>query len=649
MMGYLRLVLTAWLVTMVTARNEDSCNGRVIKGCTLNLTASSLTVLPTYMNRNTCTIVACHNKLSVLNNTTFNATGDLKEIILRYNEIRKLETGTFKSLHKLQHIDLGYNHIEYVDERLFSNNNLYKLNLEHNYISTINPNMMMYAIDIWKIVIRGNKIIKLEAHTFSNTSAIVEIDISRNEIIDLDPKIFQQNRRISKLDMSSNRISRLHPNIFKSAHFMMCLNISHNRIVSLEAYLFSSNIHLQNLDLSNNAIKHVDTNIFKNNSRLEILNMSNNNLSSINDAIFSHNPTIISVDISHNNIRYIHPETFRTNKKLSILKMRENRLFYLDDQIFFHNNKLKVIHFSNNEITAIPSKIFTTNTEIQSINLSTNRITQISPGTFDTNKNIIDVDLSHNKIKVLDSNIFSETQIKTLNLRGNTLTMKGGVPLLRAPVLENLDLGSCGITTLSPETFHDMLHLKELKMDKNCLSLPIEPDTENNIFSKLHELSKLDLSSNKITVMNSTLFHGMNNLKLLNLSFNPVLCDDCKMEDKCIQFRAWCSSRSDHCGETCSAEVSASQGNSANNTFVSEDLSHSNLNTSSLNISSRRQDIKVHKKKEVDSDKIISRDQDSSLVLYLSLGVCLTSIAIVVGLAITFIRRKRRRRNGGYL
>jgi hypothetical protein len=57
------------------------------------------------------------------------------------------------------------------------------------------------------------------------------------------------------------------------------------------------------------------------------------------------------------------------------------------------------------------------------------------------------------------------------------------VPLLKAPLLEKLDLGLCGITALAPKTFQGMLHLKELLLDNSCLSLPTEPDPENNIFT----------------------------------------------------------------------------------------------------------------------------------------------------------------------
>jgi Leucine-rich repeat (LRR) protein len=649
MMGYFKLVFMTWLVTLVTAYDKDSCIRRVNNGCTLNLSASSLTVLPTNMNENTCTIVACHNKLTVLSNTTFSSTGNLEVIVLRYNEIHTLETGTFRSLRKLQDIDLGYNRIEYLDESVFWYTNLYKLNLEHNSISNIIPNMMAHATFMWQLIIGSNKITKLHPHTFSNTSYIVDIDISRNGVSELDSKIFQKNERIARLDLSGNMISGLHHDIFKSVQLLMRLNMSHNKIVSLEANLFSSNMHLQNLDLSNNAIEHVDTDIFKNNTKLEILNMSNNELSSLNSDIFSHNVAITSVDISCNNIHYIHPETFRVNKQLSSLNVRKNRLASLDERIFFHNNKLKIIDFSNNQIVTIPPNIFTTNTKIQSINLSTNRITQIFPGTFDANKIITDVDLSHNMIKVLDNNMFSETKISTLNLRGNRLTMKGDdIPLLRAPLLEKLDLGSCGITILPPKTFQHMLGLKELMLDNNYLQLPHEPDSENNIFSNLHQLSKLDLSSNEITVMNSHLLYDMNNLKLLNLSFNPAVCDDCERDGKDVWI--WCSERSVRCVSKCNlGDKSVSQRSCISTTSVSEVTSHSRANTTSLNILHRREDLKAHNKmEEAESGNPIAMEQDHSLTIYIILGVGLPLIVIGVVLAI-IIKRRRSRSNGEYL
>jgi Leucine-rich repeat (LRR) protein len=74
----------------------------------------------------------------------------------------------------------------------------------------------------------------------------------------------------------------------------------------------------------------------------------------------------------------------------------------------------------------------------------------------------------------LEDDVFADTQIKTLNLRGNKLTMRRNVPLLKAPLLQKLDLGLCEITALQPKTFQGMLQLKELVLHNNSLILLTE-------------------------------------------------------------------------------------------------------------------------------------------------------------------------------
>jgi hypothetical protein len=235
--------------------------------------------------------------------------------------------------------------------------------------------------------------------------------------------------------------------------------------------------------------------------------------------------------------------------------MNTNKLIYLHDQILCHNIKLQVIDFSNNLIPVIFQNTFVANTELRSINLRANLITQIFPGAFHTNHNITDIDLSHNKLQEIDHDVLSETQIKTLNVRANELTMTGNVPLLKAPLLEKLDLGLCGITALPPKAFQGMSQLKELILDNNGLSLLTEGDPENNTFTNLHQLSKLDLSSNNITEINSNFLDVIDNLDVLNVSFNPAVCGECRSEDKCNEFWSWCRSRSDRCVARCNVQA----------------------------------------------------------------------------------------------
>jgi hypothetical protein len=60
------------------------------------------------------------------------------------------------------------------------------------------------------------------------------------------------------------------------------------------------------------------------------------------------------------------------------------------------------------------------------------------------------------------------------------------VPLLKAPLLEKLDLGLCGITALPPKTFQGMLQLKELFLDNNGLSLLTKAEQKKTPYSEIY-------------------------------------------------------------------------------------------------------------------------------------------------------------------
>jgi Leucine-rich repeat (LRR) protein len=467
----------------------------------------------------------------------------------------------------------------------------------------------------------------------------MEIDLSRNMIRELDHRIFRHNGKVSKLDLSGNEITALHHDIFRFADLLLYLNVSHNKIQSLEVNLFSSNINVKSLDFSNNLIEHVDSNIFKKNTHLENLNMNNNKLSSLNKDIFSQNMRIESIDMSYNSIAYIHTETFRMNKMLALLNMRKNQLTSVKEELLSNNSKLKIVDFSDNKIVSIDQKAFIRNYEIERVNLSTNGITQLSPDTFDANTKLTEVDLSYNRITVLDCNMFAKTRIKTLNLRGNRLKIEANMSLFTASVLEKLDLGSCGIMSLSTNTFRDMLNLRELLLDSNILKFSGQADPIDNVFSGLNHLVKLDLSVNEISEMSADMLHDLDDLKLLNLSLNPVMCNKCASEDQDIQ--NWCSTRNVQCVAKCySATVKYTKCIAT--AAYSEGKSHGIENKTYENVHTpfprtRNVDLK--------DSAVTTTEEGVSFEMLVWTGVVIVFVvltaAVVVVLIIIFIRRRR--------
>jgi ferredoxin len=65
----------------------------------------------------------------------------------------------------------------------------------------------------------------------------------------------------------------------------------------------------------------------------------------------------------------------------------------------------------------------------------------------------------------------------------------------------------------------------------------------------------LDLSSNNITEINPNFLYIIDNLDVLNVSFNPAVCGEYISEDKCNEFWFWCRSRCDRCVAKCNVQA----------------------------------------------------------------------------------------------
>jgi hypothetical protein len=319
--------------------------------------------------------------------------------------------------------------------------------------------------------------------------------------------------------------------------------------------------------------------------------------------------------------------------------MRKNQLTYVKEELLSINNKLKIVDFSDNKIAFIDPNAFLKNHELERVNLSTNEIKQLFPDTFEANTKLIDVDLSYNRITELDRNIFSRTTIKTLSLRGNELKIETSVSLFTAPVLEKLDLSFCGITSLSPNTFRDMLNLRVLLLDNNLLKFPGQTDPNNNIFSGLHKLIKLDLSVNEISEIGADVLRDVRGLKLLNLSFNPIMCNKCTSEDHYVQ--NWCSTLNVQCALKC-YPTSVPSTNCISTSSDSERRSHNIGTENNLNghSTSHRPPIEVFRYSAVPE-----KEEGVSLEVLLLSAFGVVSIVLITAVAVVaiviFIRRRR--------
>jgi hypothetical protein len=176
----LQLVLLVWLITLVIALNEVPWNLHFSTSCTLYLIATSLTALPKYMNGSISMIVASHNIMSPLENTTFSTTKNLTPIILRHNEIHEWDARTFESVLNLHHLDTQ------------NNRQLCKLDMRCNTLSGLH----------WYL-------------RFSLSPNALEL-ISYIRISYLESNQFRKHLNLQNLDLSSKTIERVDADMLKN-------------------------------------------------------------------------------------------------------------------------------------------------------------------------------------------------------------------------------------------------------------------------------------------------------------------------------------------------------------------------------------------------------------------------------------------------
>ena len=211
---------------------------------------------------------------------------------------------------------------------------------------------------------------------------------------------------------------------------------------------------------------------------------------------------IRGLDLSRNKIEDLSSHEFRGF--LHKLVLRTNGLRTIGPTCFHDLQGIQSIDLSRNMLTSLPENLFRGLTSLLNIDLSKNRISVINQTLFYGLINIKRIYLNDNHLSYIEDGLF------------NTLDN-----------LEVLQLDSNKIKRIAVNPFSPSSSLRELHLQNNHLtSFP------SWIFH-LKKIEKLDLSSNRITLLDLTWVNRTDLDQFLNaseimLAGNPLTCD-CKM------------------------------------------------------------------------------------------------------------------------
>ncbi|XP_062978120.1 leucine-rich repeats and immunoglobulin-like domains protein 1 isoform X2 [Elgaria multicarinata webbii] len=175
------------------------------------------------------------------------------------------------------------------------------------------------------------------------------------------------------------------------------------------------------------------------------------------------------------------------------------------------------------------------------LNLSHNKLTEIDPSAFAKLPNLREVRLNNNELTAIPSLGAASAHITSLYLNRNKIHSIEASQLEPYVALETLDLSSNNITEIRSGCFPVGLHIKDLYLGSNRISI-LETKafdslsrslltlrlSKNRITQlplkafKLPKLTQLELNRNRIRLIEGLTFQGLDSLEVLKLQRNNI-------------------------------------------------------------------------------------------------------------------------------
>lgn len=233
------------------------------------------------------------------------------------------------------------------------------------------------------------------------------------------------------------------------------------------------------------------------------------------------------LNASRNQITDIPANLFNQSEKIINLDLSFNQITHFDTETFPDENKLEILNLSGNNISKLSVHTFRKLINLKHLRLSKNRIAEIPSFLFNKTGNLIEIDLSYNQIQTINNFVFSnDLNLKRIKLSHNQLSSLHHEFFILSN-LTYLDISWNKFTVLMAEFFENHRQLKYLDVSGNSIEW-----LDNDTFNQLQKLQHLNLSYNSLTTIAPSLFSSLINLQTLDLSNNKLRI----MDAACLPF-----------------------------------------------------------------------------------------------------------------
>ncbi|KAG8512568.1 Toll-like receptor 3, partial [Galemys pyrenaicus] len=391
---------------------------------------------------------------------------------------------------------------------------------------------------------------------------ITMLNLTHNQLRRLPSANFTRYRQLAILDGGFNTISKLDPELCQQLPLLKVLNLQHNEISHLSDKTFSFCLNLLELHLMSNPIQKIQNNPFINLKNLIKLDLAHNGLSSTKLGTQLQLENLQVLLLSKNKIHTLSGEEFDflSNSSIKILDLSSNPIIEFSPGCFHTIGKLLGLSLNNVQLGPNLTKNLSlelSNTSIQHLSLSNVQMNRISNETFAGLKqtNLTRLDLSHNSLNEIGNRSFSWlphleyfsleynnirhlssdslyglSNLRYLNLRRSFTKQSNSLASLLKiddfafqwlTCLEYLDMDDNNFPNTGSNMFTGLIKLKYLSLSNSFTSL--QTLTNETFLSLAHSpLLLLNLTKNKISIIESDAFIWLRHLKVLDLGLNEI-------------------------------------------------------------------------------------------------------------------------------
>ncbi|XP_017054060.1 uncharacterized protein LOC108096727 [Drosophila ficusphila] len=417
--------------------------------------------------------------------------------------------------------------LEYLHAEAFNGlDNLYALNLTDVGLALINPDTFANNKMLRMLTISGNDLSVMSSVRYLlKSNSIEELDLSRNNLMELNPKAFSKLTNVVYINLSQNSLKKLPETAFETVTLLEELDLSYNSLTELPRDIFNT---------TTLSILHLKYNTFNGDLHfgtkdLQQLDLSFNSIESVHHSMFDKMPGLTNLNLKGNGIKRIQPDSFLTLKLLRHIDLSINELDQISGMLFFKNSELDVIRLNDNpRLSQLPTDGFLSYSgefTVYYLDISNCAIGPLGHKTFSTMPHLATLKLAWNNINHLPREIFSGLhKLIDLDLSNNLISRIDDLIFMDNGDLSKLSLAGNPISHLSVRLFLPLHQLRSLDVS-NCELTALLSDTKMGLGYKIFDsLRNLNASENVIRKISSADVKGFKNLRLLDISNNPLKC-----------------------------------------------------------------------------------------------------------------------------